>query len=54
MLKFELTEQIVVIIGRALGRCPYDEVAATINELQRQINEQRKPKNEPVELKQAV
>jgi hypothetical protein len=42
MLKFELSEQAVAIIGKALGAQPYDAVAAVIAELQKQINEQQK------------
>jgi hypothetical protein len=44
--KFELTEEQVVVIGKALGTQPHDLVRSTIEELQRQINEQQKPKEE--------
>ena len=43
MFKFELSEQMVVVIGRALEQMPYGVVRATIEELQRQINAQRQP-----------
>lgn len=46
MLKFELSEQYVAIIGKALGAQPYDAVAPVIAELQKQINEQQKPQDE--------
>jgi hypothetical protein len=42
MLKFELSEQALAIIGKALGAQPYDAVASVIAELQKQINEQQK------------
>lgn len=48
MFKFELTEQHVAIIGVALGKAPYETVAPVIAELQRQINEQKQPKEEAV------
>lgn len=47
MLKFELSEQHVAIIGAALGKAPYDTVAPVIAELQKQINAQ-KTAQEPV------
>jgi hypothetical protein len=40
MLKFELSDQMVAIIGAALGKQPYDMVAEVITELQKQINAQ--------------
>src|SRR5512139_1958585 len=40
-MKFELSEQHVAIIGAALGKAPYDQVAPVIAELQKQINEQQ-------------
>jgi len=46
MLKFELPEQMVAIIGQALDKMPYGLVKATVDELQRQINEQRKPRED--------
>ena len=46
MLKFELSEQHIQIIGAALGAQPYDRVAPVIAELQRQINEAQKPKSD--------
>ena len=52
MLKFELTEQQVAVIGKALGAQPYDLAAPVIAELQKQIAAQQKPK-EPGELKGA-
>jgi hypothetical protein len=53
MLKFELSEAMVNIIGRALGAQPHDAVRATIEELQKQINAQQKPV-EPIEIKEAA
>ena len=41
MLKFELSEQTVAIIGAALQKAPYEVVAPVIAELQKQINEQQ-------------
>jgi hypothetical protein len=52
MLKFELTEQQVAVIGKALGAQPYDLAAPVIAELQKQIAAQQKPK-EAGELKDA-
>ena len=52
MLKFELTEQQVAVIGKALGAQPYDLAAPVIAELQKQIAAQQKPK-EAGELKGA-
>ncbi len=46
MLKFELSEQHVAIIGRALGQLPHDAVRATIDEMQKQIDAQRQNKDE--------
>lgn len=39
-MKFELSEQQILIIGKALGAQPYDVVALVIAELQKQINGQ--------------
>ena len=41
MMKFELSEQMVAIIGNALGAQPYNIVKSTIEELQKQINAQQ-------------
>lgn len=41
MLKFELSEQMVQIIGQALGAAPYQAVKPIIDELQRQIDAQK-------------
>lgn len=41
MMKFELSEQMVAIIGNALGAQPYNVVKQTIEELQKQINAQQ-------------
>lgn len=41
MIKLELTEQMINIIGKALGSQPYELVAPVITELQKQINEQQ-------------
>ena len=43
MLKFELSEQHIQIIGAALGAQPYDAAAPVIAELQKQINAQQQP-----------
>lgn len=40
MLKFELSNEMVAVIGKALGAQPYDLVAPVIIELQKQINAQ--------------
>lgn len=50
MLKFELSEQMVAVIGAALGKAPYDAVATVIAELQRQINAQK----QSMEIKEAA
>ena len=47
MLKFELTEKMVEIIGNALGVQPYNVVAPVIVEMQKQVNEQQKPTDKP-------
>ena len=52
MLKFELSAEMVQIIGKALGSQPYDYVAPVIAELQKQINAQQKI--EAVEIKEAA
>lgn len=49
MLKFELPEQMVAIIGKALGAQPFDLVKPVIDELQKQITEQQKAKDVIVE-----
>lgn len=51
MLKFELTPEMVAVIGRALGAQPYDAVAPIIAELQRQINAQQ-AKPEPIKIEE--
>lgn len=43
MIKLELSEQHIAIIGQALGNAPYNVAAPVVAELQRQINEQQKP-----------
>ena len=42
-LKFELSEQMVSVIGEALSGAPYKIAAPVIAELQKQINAQQKP-----------
>ena len=42
-MTFELNEQMVAVIGKALGAQPYELVAPVIAELQKQINAQQKP-----------
>ena len=41
MLKFDVTEQMIQVIGRALGQMPHDIARPVIDELQRQINAQQ-------------
>lgn len=41
MIKLELSEQMIAIIGQALGRMPYEVVALTVLEVQKQINQQK-------------
>ena len=45
MLKLELSENMVAIIGKALGAQPFDLVSPIIVEIQKQISEQRKDDN---------
>ncbi len=40
MLKFELTEEHVAVLGRALDQMPYAVAAPVVAEMQRQINAQ--------------
>lgn len=42
-MKIELSEQALAIIARALSLRPYGEVAALIEDIERQIAENRKP-----------
>lgn len=42
-LKFELTEEMLAIVSTALAAQPYRVVAATIAEMQRQVDEQLRP-----------
>jgi hypothetical protein len=44
--KFELSQQDLQTIAVALGKQPYETVARTMAELQRQIDAQNKPKTE--------
>lgn len=46
MLKFELSDQHVAIIGAALAKAPYETVAPVIAELQKQIDAQAPGKGE--------
>jgi hypothetical protein len=41
MFRFELSEQMTAVIANALGNHPFREAAPVINEIQRQINNQR-------------
>lgn len=43
MFKFELSEQMTMVIADALGNHPYKEAAPVIAEIQRQVNNQRIP-----------
>lgn len=42
MIKLELSEQHIAVIGQALGQAPYNVAAPVIAELQKQINEQKR------------
>lgn len=42
MITFQLNEQQVALIGAALGKLPFEQVAGLVSELQRQISEQTK------------
>lgn len=44
-MRFELSDQMVMVIVSALGNHPYREAAPVIMELQRQVNNQRPPTN---------
>ncbi len=44
MLVFELNEQMVDVIGKALSEAPYKIAAPVLTELQKQINEQQDKK----------
>lgn len=46
MLKFELSEQQLEVISRALANAPYGQVAPVIAELQKQYNAQQQQKPE--------
>ncbi len=43
MIKFELTEQEVQVVGSALGKMPFDTVAALIQKLNQQLVSQQTP-----------
>lgn len=43
MLKFELSEQMVQVIGQLLDNAPHKIARPIIDELQRQVNEQQAP-----------
>lgn len=43
MLKLELSNEMIAVIGKALGVQPYDLVASVITELQKQITAQQTP-----------
>lgn len=44
MLIFALSEEMVDIIGKSLGKQPYEIVAPVVAELQKQINQQQEKK----------
>lgn len=44
MLKLELSEQMLAIVGAALAEQPYKVVAPVLAVIQQQVTEQRKPK----------
>jgi hypothetical protein len=48
MLKFELSQEMVAVIGRALGAQPFDTVAPVIAELQKQITAQQSSSAGPI------
>lgn len=48
MLELKLTDQMVAVIMRTLGRQPHDEVRMVIDEIARQINIQRQPQDNNV------
>jgi len=48
-MKFEFSEQMLQIIGKYLCKGPFDEVAAVVSELQRQIDAQRQDVQQPAE-----
>jgi len=50
MLHFDLPEQMVVIIGRALEQMPYGTVVNVIAELQKQIDAQQRKNGKSVSL----
>lgn len=41
MIKLELTEQEVQIVGMGLGKLPFENVAALVNKLNQQIVDQQ-------------
>ena len=49
MLKFEISEQMVMTIGQILGKAPYEAVAPILTEMQKQIDEQKRPAAQSVE-----
>jgi hypothetical protein len=48
MLKFELSQEMVAVIGRALGAQPFDIVAPVVAELQKQITAQQSSSAGPI------
>ncbi len=44
MLKLELSEQMIAVIGQALGQAPYNVAAPVVAEIQKQINAQKAPR----------
>lgn len=48
MINLTLSEQMISIIGQALGLAPYNVSAPVIAELQKQINEQKTNDGESV------
>lgn len=53
-MKFELSEQMVAIIGKALGAMPYEMSAPVIAELQKQIDAQQKPNGRQTEVTKPI
>jgi hypothetical protein len=54
MIKLELSEQMVAIVGEALGNVPFKIAAPVIAEIQKQIEAQRPKTNGKAEFSEAV
>jgi hypothetical protein len=49
IFKFEISEKNLAVIAQALGKASYEQAAPVIADLQKQISEQQKSKEEPKE-----